>query len=148
MTTWLAAALVAALTGVSRSQPVVSNAPAPVAMQTGPGAPSGMAVLGAPAVKEPNTLDAAVHRLIAEAHDLTLLDKPVEHPAVFTRPHPAFKSLGSTAAVSALMAMTGKLTDKPALDNYVRWHLLEVYKKAPAAARSLRKPHGSNISVC
>lgn len=134
-TTWLAAALVAALTGVARSQQVVSNLPAPVATQARLGPPPSIAVLATTAAAETNTLDAAVRRLIAEAHDLTLLDKPVEHPAAFTRPHPALKSLDAASALPALIAMTGKLTDKPALDNYVRWHLLEVYKKAPPASR-------------
>ncbi|MCE9589317.1 MAG: hypothetical protein K8S99_02200 [Planctomycetes bacterium] len=135
LTTWLAAALVAGLTGVSWSQQGAMHAPSLVVAQTGPGAPSGSAGSGGAGVVEPGNLDAAVRRLIAEAEELTRLDKPVEHPAVFSRPHPILKPFGADSAVAALMAMQGRLTDKPVLDTYVRWHLLEVYKKAYPAAR-------------
>ncbi|MCE9590206.1 MAG: hypothetical protein K8S99_06745 [Planctomycetes bacterium] len=141
LTAWLATALVAGLTCVSRAQPATTAPATPAAPLsapgvplTGPGAPSGSGGSGGAGVVEP-TLDAAVRRLILEAQELLQVEKAIEHPPVFSRPHPILKPFGPASAVPALMAMQGRLTDKPVLDTYVRWHLMEVYKQAYPAAR-------------
>lgn len=80
-------------------------------------------------------LEAAYRKIVAEANDVPQFDKPVTNPPVFGRPHPSLSTLGADEAVAALNLMKGRLTDKPVLDVYVRWHLMHVYKKARPADR-------------
>lgn len=85
-------------------------------------------------------LEAAYRKIVAEANDVPQFEKPVTNPPVFSRPHPSLSTLGADEATAALDLMKGRLTNKPVLDVYVRWHLMEVYKKARPADRRDKGP--------
>src|SRR5687768_16108902 len=82
----------------------------------------------APATKKAPALDdpvqKAVDALIEEAN-AAFQEKTQRQITVF-RPHPAVKDLDAKRVHQVLHVITGKLTDNPYKDTYVRYHMMHV----------------------
>lgn len=86
----------------------------------------------APCAFAQTALDTAVEKLLAEAKALDELEEPT-NPPVFERPHPAVEGISGEHAAAVLDRMSEKFTGNEYRDAYIRWHLMEVVKKADEA---------------
>lgn len=75
-------------------------------------------------------LESAVKQLTAEAKELDQFEDP-KVTAVFTRPHPALTDIGGDYADEVLSRMARPFTGNEYRDTYIRWHLIDVVKRAP-----------------